>query len=169
MYFQAPAIQLLDAIYRAANDTMAEVAPESFSDAYLKVLLEPLSPEARVWINSNFDHFGDNIHYEIFRPLGSDDYCDLILRKQYYLEASRAIAYLFETNRRRAVLTKRKNASANRLKVVFQAPRERQDFLNLYIAVAGNSENANMKSLQSAIRATRQTLKHYNPYYYIDD
>lgn len=165
MNFQATSTQLLDAIYQAASERMTTLDPRHAHNAYLKVLLKPLSPEARVWINSDFSHFGNHIHYEIFRPLSESDKTDLRLQSLYYQKTSAAISGLMLSDNPEVTTP----TFAERLHVVFQKPRDLEDFLDIYIAIAGISDNANAASLAAAVKATTQVFQHYNSYYYIQN
>lgn len=170
MNFQAPALRLLDDIFQAAKDAMSAQNLDLIRTAYLKILLEPLAPEARVWIDSSFDHFGDHPFYEIFRPLDDAPKADLSLRKRYYLRASSALNSLMESkNRQGAVSAVFREASAKRLDIVFQQPRDLVGFLNVYIAVASANQNANNATLEQADTAARHYFERYNPYYYALD
>lgn len=163
MHFQAPATQLLDAIYQAARERMLALGPRYIHNAYLKVLLEPLSSEARVWVNSDFNHFGNSIYYEIFRPFDESKPGDPRLRSLYYQKASAAISALMLSDDPEIATP----TAAERLRVVFQKPRDLEGFLNVYVAVTSIAEGVNTAGLAAAIKAAENIFKHYNPYYYV--
>lgn len=170
MNFQAPALRLLDDIFHAAADAMSAQNPDLIRTAYLKILLEPLAPEARVWINSSFDHFGHYPFYEVFRPLDDAAEADLSLRKRYYLRASSALNALMESkNRHGSVSAVFAEASSKRLDIVFQQPRSLIGFLNVYIAIASANQDANNAVLEQADAAARHYFECYNSYYYALD
>lgn len=168
MNFQHLTITLLDGIYKAASGHVSTFDPQHAAETYLKILIEPLSPEARVWVNASFNEFGDHIYYEIFRPLADSPDCSLPLRKHRYAHASQAIAFLLApSSSTEPLITPSASTVATRLRVVYQKPHELGDFLNLYLAISGPFEDIARVALTESIKAAERFLTHFNPYYYI--
>lgn len=166
MRFQGPTLQLLDTIYQSARTSILKQTPRaSLVDNYLRIMLEPLSTEARVWIDSNFHLFDDSACYEMFRQIAPENDLSHHLRALYYGKSSQAIAQLLiphpDDNPPDAVVV------AKRLHVVVQRPHALDDFLNLYIAIAGGRPASNAAGLKAAVESVMGFWNHFNPYYYV--
>ncbi len=169
MNFQHLTVTLLGNIHKATADYVSVHDPQHVAETYLKVLIEPLSSEARVWVNSSFDEFGDRIYYEVFRPLVQRGDYSLPLRKRRYLQASQAVAYLLAPGSSEEPQDPPVSTAARRLHVVCQKPHELVDFLNLYIVVAGQFADVAEAALTAGIKATERFWNNFDPYYYIKD
>lgn len=165
MRFQGPAIQLLDDIYQAARASiLKQSSPTTFIDNCLNVMLEPLSPEASVWIDTNFYRLDGNVGYTLFRQINPKPKLDPVFLALYYGKSSLAIARLLDPHLDSSSNTA---AAAKRLHVVVQHPHELNDFLDLYIAVAGTHSAGNQVSLDAAVDAATRFWAKFDPYYYV--
>lgn len=167
MNFQNITISLLDGNHKAASAKVAELAPGHAKVFHLKILLEPLSSESRVWVNSSFATFGSAVCYEVFRPLTPAD-VNAPITGQNYLKTSQAISRLLtpssadNPNDELPELT-----SAIRLPIVFQKPRTLENFMNIYIAIAGTDQSVSDTALAATIKAVEGFFAHFNSYYYV--
>lgn len=165
MRFQGPAIQLLDDIYQAARASILEQSSSTtFIDNCLNVILEPLSPEACVWIDTNFYRLDDSVGYALFRQINPKPKLDPVFLALYYGKSSLAIARLLDPHLDSSSNTA---AAAKHLHVVVQRPHELNDFLNVYVAVAGSRYTVNQIGLDAAVDAATRFWAKFDPYYYV--
>ncbi len=165
MRFQGPAIQLLNDIHQTARASILEhTSPTTFVDNCLNVMLEPLSPEARVWVDTNFHLLGDDTYYTLFRQIAPEIKLDPSFRALHYSRSSQAIACLLDPHLNNPSSSA---AAAKRLHVVVQRPHELNDFLNVYIAVAGSHSTGNQIGLDAAVDAATRFWAKFDPYYYV--
>lgn len=165
MRFQGPAIQLLDDIYQAARASILEQSSSTtFIDNCLNIMLEPLSPEACVWIDTNFYRLDDSVGYALFRQISPEIKLDLTFRALHYSRSSQAIACLLDPHLDNPTNS---SAAAKRLHVVVQHPHELNDFLDLYIAVAGTHSAGNQVGLDAAVDAATRFWAKFDPYHHV--
>ncbi len=165
MRFQGPAIQLLDDIYQAARASILEQSSSAtFIDNCLNIMLEPLSPEACVWIDTNFYRLDDSVGYALFRQISPEIKLDLTFRALHYSRSSQAIACLLDPHLDNPTNS---SAAAKHLHVVVQHPHELNDSLDLYIAVAGTHSTGNQIGLAAAVDAATRFWTKFDPYYYV--
>lgn len=152
MSLQQPLATLLDDVYKAASRYVHIYDPQHVDETYLKLLVEPISPEAHAWMSASAIGANTNGYYEDFRHLVPRDKYNVTLCEQRHRLVNQAIDYLLTPHRQDAQESPTATIAVG-LRIVCRQTNEATDFLNLYVAIATEFKEIAQTAITESIKA----------------